>query len=81
MNVIGTFWRPTTRELIHIVWLGVLEEKNAFRFDKYSTKQSQISAVVQHDITSHSAYNRHFSIYFSRNFMHIVINCSSGVAL
>ena len=24
MNVIGTFWRVTMRELIHIVWLVIL---------------------------------------------------------
>ena len=31
MNVIGTFWREMTRELMHIVWLA----KHGFRWHKY----------------------------------------------
>ena len=27
MNVIGTFWRATTRESIHIVWLGTINNE------------------------------------------------------
>ena len=43
MNMIGTFWRATTRELIHIVWV-VNEDQQYFEVLWIKIKPKAISS-------------------------------------